>query len=80
MTPQKYVYSNSHLWILPIRIQNFLAGHISLIILGDFDQSDLHITSANRLCLEGLDTQAAIWIRDSAILNLVKPYLEAQLA
>lgn len=61
-------------------LKNFLAGHISLIILGEFERSRLHITSANRLCLDGHDAQAVLWIKDAVLLDIVKPYLSAQVS
>ena len=61
-------------------LRNFLAGHISLLILGEFNKSSLHIESANKLCLDGPDVQAVLWIKDAALLEVVKPYLKAQLS
>ncbi|MDW3651985.1 MAG: hypothetical protein R8P61_33230 [Bacteroidia bacterium] len=61
-------------------LRNFLAGHISLIILGEFNRSSLHLTSANKLCLDGPDSQAVLWIKDAALLEAVKPYLTNQLS
>ena len=63
-----------------LELRNFLAGHISLIILGEFDRSSLHITSANKLCLDGPDAQAVLWIKDATLLETLSPYFTTQLA
>lgn len=57
----------------------FLAEHSSLLMLEDFTDSDIYIASANKMCLDGLKGQAVLWIKDEALIEILKEELSAKI-
>lgn len=56
----------------------FLSEHSSLLMLEEFPDSDIYTASANKMCLDGLSDQAVLWIKDEALINILKEELSSK--
>ncbi len=61
--------------------EQFLKQYVSLIVLGDFENDDLLIGNAHKLCVQqgAHPKQRILWIRSMAQLTALHPKLEAYL-
>jgi hypothetical protein len=75
------VYQLSSPELALAELHGFLARHFAMVILGDFPDSDVYISSINMTCeYDGPTFQAALWVKKPELIAAVKPTLQSWFA